>query len=152
MCFGSHFSKRQARCLSAMPRVNTTPKRLRSNARRRSLSQRPVVSPTAIRKLCVDMLRGYLASYQLPTTGSKQQLVERLTNHIRASAAKKVQRSRSHPSKQIKTRGKKAAENTQNEAPPLDPTPSESSDSGSCLLYTSPSPRDATLSRMPSSA
>ena len=26
------------------------------------------------------------------------------------------------------------------------------SNSGSCLLYTSPSPRDATLSRMPSSA
>ena len=26
------------------------------------------------------------------------------------------------------------------------------SDSSSCLLYTSPSPRDATLSRMPSSA
>ena len=26
------------------------------------------------------------------------------------------------------------------------------SGSGSCLLYTSPSPRDATLSRMPSSA
>ena len=25
-------------------------------------------------------------------------------------------------------------------------------DSGNCLLYTSPSPRDATLSRMPSSA
>ena len=25
-------------------------------------------------------------------------------------------------------------------------------DSGDCLLYTSPSPRDATLSRMPSSA
>ena len=25
-------------------------------------------------------------------------------------------------------------------------------DTGSCLLYTSPSPRDATLSRMPSSA
>ena len=28
----------------------------------------------------------------------------------------------------------------------------EASDSGSCLLYTSPSPRDTLLSRMPSSA
>ena len=31
-------------------------------------------------------------------------------------------------------------------------SPKEAIDSGSCLLYTSPSPRDATLSRMPSSA
>ena len=31
--------------------------------------------------------------------------------------------------------------------PQLDPTPTSA-----CLLYTSPSPRDATLSRMPSSA
>ena len=31
-------------------------------------------------------------------------------------------------------------------------TSDRSSDSGDCLLYTSPSPRDATLSRMPSSA
>ena len=30
--------------------------------------------------------------------------------------------------------------------------PSQSGQSGDCLLYTSPSPRDATLSRMPSSA
>ena len=32
------------------------------------------------------------------------------------------------------------------------PSVNKSSDSWSCLLYTSPSPRDATLSRMPSSA
>ena len=33
---------------------------------------------------------------------------------------------------------------------PVDPE--EMKDSSACLLYTSPSPRDATLSRMPSSA
>ena len=33
-----------------------------------------------------------------------------------------------------------------------DPTVMESTRSLTCLLYTSPSPRDATLSRMPSSA
>ena len=32
------------------------------------------------------------------------------------------------------------------------PNPSSINIIGSCLLYTSPSPRDATLSRMPSSA
>ena len=32
------------------------------------------------------------------------------------------------------------------------PTPSLTTQSKTCLLYTSPSPRDATLSRMPSSA
>ena len=71
------FSTRQARCLSTMstmPRV-TTPRRLRSDAHRRSLPQKAGVSPTAIKKLRVDRLRGYLASYQLPTTGAKQQLV-----------------------------------------------------------------------------
>ena len=34
----------------------------------------------------------------------------------------------------------------------LDPARLSSFDSRACLLYTSPSPRDATLSRMPSSA
>ena len=36
--------------------------------------------------------------------------------------------------------------------PPLDPLNYIPAQSGTCLLYTSPSPRDATLSRMPSSA
>ena len=35
---------------------------------------------------------------------------------------------------------------------PEPPQPAESAVSTDCLLYTSPSPRDATLSRMPSSA
>ena len=51
------FSKRQARCLSTMstmPRVTTTPRRLHSDAHRRSLPQRVGVSPTAIKKLRVE--------------------------------------------------------------------------------------------------
>ena len=35
---------------------------------------------------------------------------------------------------------------------PKDFTPVCTTEFGACLLYTSPSPRDATLSRMPSSA
>ena len=71
-----------------MPRLTTTPKRLRSGARRRPLV--PVgPSPASVKKLRVDMLRGYLASYQLPTIGTKQQLAERLTYHLRSIAAKR---------------------------------------------------------------
>ena len=126
------FSKRQACCLSGkstMPRVITTPRRLHSDAHRRSSPQRVGVSPTAIKKLRVDRLRGYLARYQLPTTGSKQQLVECLTHHIRSLATKKIQRPRAQPSKQNSV--KKAATHSRTEAPPLDPTPPESSDSNS---------------------
>ena len=112
-----------------MPRINTTPRRPRSDAHRRSLPLRAGVSPTAIKKLRVDMLRGYLSSYKLPTSGSKQQLVERLTHHIRSSATKKIQRPRGQPSKQKSV--EKAATHTGTEAPPLDSTPPESSDSNS---------------------
>ena len=127
MCFGSYFLVCCLSTMSTMPRV--IPRRLRSSTCRFSLPQRVHVSPTAIKKLCVDMLRGYLTSYQLPTTGSKHQLVERFTHHIRSSAAKKIQRTRGQPS--IQNRVKKAATYTQNKAPPLDPTPSESSNSSS---------------------
>ena len=126
------FSKRQACCLSGkstMPRVTTTPRRLRSDAHCCSSPQRVGMSPTAIKKPRVDRLRGYLARYQLPTTGSKQQLVERLTHHIRSLATKKIQRPRAQPSKQNSV--KKAAMHSRTEAPPLDPTPPESSDSNS---------------------
>ena len=34
----------------------------------------------------------------------------------------------------------------------IEPTLDRDNDKNTCLLYTSPSPRDATLSRMPSSA
>ena len=111
-----------------MPRLTTTPKRLRSGARRRPLV--PVgPSPASVKKLRVDMLRGYLASYQLPTTGTKQQLAERLTYHLRSIAAKKIQRS-SGQQKNSRAGGKKTQKSTQPEAPPpREPTPHESSDS-----------------------
>ena len=35
---------------------------------------------------------------------------------------------------------------------PIDGNPATAANGGTCLLYTSPSPRDATLPRMPSSA
>ena len=44
------------------------------------------------------------------------------------------------------------AEPASNEPPVSDSDASEADASEACLLYTSPSPRDATLSRMPSSA
>ena len=46
---------------------------------------------------------------------------------------------------EIESRGKENIEEKNNKIKELD-------QSVSCLLYTSPSPRDATLSRMPSSA
>ena len=131
MCFlaAIKFLLRKACCLSVvMPRLTTTPKRLRSGARRRPLV--PVgPSPASVKKLRVDMLRGYLASYQLPTTGTKQQLAERLTYHLRSIAAKKIQRS-SGQQKNSRAGGKKTQKSTQPEAPPpREPTPHESSDS-----------------------
>ena len=49
-----------------------------------------------------------------------------------------------HPEYQLKVDEVRNAISTMNQAPDLKVS--------SCLLYTSPSPRDATLSRMPSSA
>ena len=133
---------RRACCLSVsvtMPRSLTTPKRLRSGTLRRPSTKKVgvspttfkkkkgAVSPTTIKKLRVDMLRGYLASYQLPTTGSKQQLVDRLTNYVRSHATRKIQRSRVEPS--VKSRGA-----THTDAPPVEliaANPLESSDSNS---------------------
>ena len=43
-------------------------------------------------------------------------------------------------------------ETTKNDVINKDDSTDYNNDNGSCLLYTSPSPRDATLSRMPSSA
>ena len=108
-----------------MPRSLATPKRLRSGALRCPLTKKVGVSPTSIKKLRVDMLRGYLASYHLPTTGSKQQLADRLTNHVRSLAKRKIQRSRGEPSKNNKTKSRPAPHT---EAPP---SPLESSDSTS---------------------
>ena len=89
--FGSHFCKKSSLFVS-MLRLTITPKRLRSRARHCPLV--PVGSSSAsVKKLCVDMLHGYLASYQLPTTSTKQQLAEHLTHHLRSIAAKKIQRS-----------------------------------------------------------
>lgn len=106
-------------------RLTTTPRRLRNNAHRRSLVQTPGVSPRSVKKLRVDMLRGYLASYQLPTTGSKQQLAERLTKHLRTMATKKNKRPCGRPAKATCTK----AHRTQSDAPPTEPSPLESSDS-----------------------
>ena len=78
-----------------MPRVaitSKTPKGLQSKACRHLPAQKVGTPPTSIKKLCMDMLRGHLASYHLPTTGSRQQQVEWLSHHVHSVAAKKVQR------------------------------------------------------------
>ena len=127
---GSHLQDNNS-LFVIMPRsrLTTTPRRLRSNAHRRPPVQTPGVSPRSVKKLRVDMLRGYLASYQLPTTGSKQQLAERLTKHIRSMATEKNQRSRGQPAKATKTKTKAQGLSSQSDAPPTEPSPLESSDS-----------------------
>ena len=122
---GSHFLDNNSLFVN-MPRsrLTTTPRRLRSNAHRHPSVQTPGVSPRSVKRLRVDMLRGYLASYHLPTTGTKQQLSERLTKHIRSMATKKNQRSRGRPAKATTTKTR-----AQGDAPPTEPSPLESSDS-----------------------
>ena len=86
----------------------------------------------SVKKLRMDMLCGYLTSFQLPITSSKQQLIEHLTHHIHSLTS---QCSHSQPSKPKMTRtgGKKAPASTQSMAlpPPPEPSPLEPSCSNS---------------------
>ena len=73
------------------------------------------------------MLSRYLASYQLPTTGTKQQLAECLTHHLRSIAAKKIQRS-SRQQQKSRAGSKQTQKSARPEAPPRrKSTPQESS-------------------------
>ena len=79
-----------------MPRLTTTRRRLRSDVRCRPWLKKYVCRQCQSKNyawIC------FATSYQLPTTGSKQRLVERITQHIRYSAAKKTQRSHIQPPK-----------------------------------------------------
>ena len=109
--------------------IRTTLRKLRSNAHHHPLVQTPGMSPRSVKKLRVDMLCRYVASYQLPTTGSKQQLAERLKKHISTMATTKNQCPRGRPAKATKTKTKAHRLSSQSDAPPTEPSPLESTDS-----------------------
>ena len=70
------------------PRTRPISSRLWSSIRRHTPVRTSGVSPSSIKKLSVSMLQGYLASYKLPISGPKQQLIERLINHVRPRTTK----------------------------------------------------------------
>ena len=108
--------------------------RLRSSIRTHTPVRTGGVSPSSIKKLSVSMLRGYLASYKLPISGPKQQLIERLINHVRPRTTKErtrpVPQVESSDSNKSSPSGESALSNRPREQQTHSPTTSDQPSGG----------------------
>jgi hypothetical protein len=107
-----------------LPRTSPISSRLRTSIRRHTPSRTGGASPSSIKKLSVSMLQGYLASYKLPTSGPKQQLIERLINHVRPRTTKE----RTQPAPQVQSSDSNKSSPSGESSPP-NPSKERQSDS-----------------------